>query len=130
MTSGALLMEYPVVSIKLNRPPPEPGASTKLFPVTATELVPMLLVVTVEKPCPPIAACGPSTASPRANLPPKSLTTRKPNCLAQVKPTLYCESIVRGGNSWRFWIPFLFSVNKDHCCPPVKLHPLSKLACP
>src|ERR1700722_17228544 len=102
MKSGALLIEYPVVSTKLNRPPPEPGASTKLFPVVVTELVAMLFVVKLEKPRPPIVACGPSTETPRANLPPKSLTTRKPYCRAHEKPTLYCGSIVKGGASVRF----------------------------
>src|SRR5580700_6716741 len=130
MKSGALLIEYPVVSTKLNRPPPEPGASTKLFPVVLTELVAMLFVVTEENPRPPIVAWGPSTDNPKANLPPKSLTTRKPYCRAQLKPTLYCGSMVRGGVSVRFSIPFLFSVSKDHCCPPVKVQPLLRAACP
>ena len=37
-----------------------------------------LMVVTVEKPRPPIVACGPSMEAPRANLPPKSFTKRAP----------------------------------------------------
>ena len=88
-----------------------------------------VVVVTDEKPRPPMVACGPSTAKPKANLPPKSFTTRKPYSRSQLKPTVYCGSIVAGVHSWRFRIPFLFSVARDHIWPPVIIHPLSVAAC-
>src|SRR5215469_851431 len=113
--SGDLLKEYPVVSTKLNSPPPLPGPSTNVFPMVLTEALPSDVVVTLENPRPPMVACGPSTDRPTANLPPKSLVTRKPYCRSHVKPTWYCESIVMGSTSVRFAIPFLVSVAKDHC---------------
>ncbi|PYX69137.1 MAG: hypothetical protein DMG78_22975 [Acidobacteria bacterium] len=115
MKSGDLFKEYPVVSTKFSKPPPEPGPSTKALPMVLTVAVPWLVVETLEKPRPPIVACGPSTERPRANLPPKSLTTRNPYCRAQLKPTWYCESTVIGRTSVRFVIPFLVSVANDHC---------------
>src|SRR5215471_9241575 len=87
------------------------------------------MVVTLEKPRPPSVVCGDSTAAAKANLPPKSFTTRKPYWRAQVKPTLYCESITIGGTSWRLTIPFLFSVARDHICPAVSDKPLSQATC-
>src|SRR5579864_9397784 len=128
IASGDLLTEYPVVSTKLYKPPPLPGASVKVLPVVATEAEP-IVVVTEEKPRPPTVACGPSIERPRANLPPKSFTMRKAYWRAHVKPTTYCGSMIMGRSSWRFWIPFLSVVAKVHIWPPVKLQPLSKAAC-
>src|SRR5207302_4719511 len=130
MKSGDLLNEYPVVSTKLYKPPPFPGASTKAFPTVVTVAFPRSVVVTVEKPRPPIVDCGASIDRPRANFPPKSLTTRKPYWRIQLKPTWYCESMVWGRTSVRLVIPFLVSVAKDHCGRPLMINPLSKPPCP
>src|SRR5438445_13484053 len=96
IASGDLLTEYPVVSTKLYKPPPLPGASMKVLPVVATEAEPMVVVLTEEKPRPPTVACGSSIERPRANLPPKSFTMRKAYWLAHVNATTYCWLISMG----------------------------------
>src|SRR5437764_15304780 len=98
MTSGALLVVYPVASNALNNPPPAPGALMKKFcdgfPVAG---------VKVENPRPPNVVCGASTANATAPLSlAKLFTARKPYCRAQVQPTTYAGSSLGGGISRRF----------------------------
>src|SRR5260221_1957888 len=135
MKSGPLLTVYPVASKALYKPPPAPGAFRKKFQVVAVvaQEVTMvagaaapLMVVTDEKPRPPIVACGPSIETPRANLPWKSFTARIAYCRAQVKPATYCGSIISGSASCLLAMPFLFSVAKVHIWPPVKDAPFSQ----
>src|SRR5260221_10746401 len=136
MKSGALLTVYPVASKALYKPPPAPGAFRKKFQVVAVVAPEVtmvagaaapLMVVTEEKPRPPMVACGPSIETPRANLPPKLFTARIPYCRAQVYPATYCGSICSGFDSWRLLMPFLFSVASDHICPPVNCQPFSQV---
>jgi hypothetical protein len=50
-------MEYPVVSAKLYKPPPEPAASRIVLPPVAV-VIPDVDVTTEENPRPPMVACG------------------------------------------------------------------------
>src|SRR4029077_7777539 len=44
----------------------------------------------------------------------KFLATRKPHCRAQLKPIVYCGSMVMGRASLRLSTPFLVSVTRLH----------------
>src|SRR5579859_1134541 len=129
MMSGALLTVYPVGSKELNSPAAFPGALRKKFCVVVTAPSAVVLESDV-KPRPPSVACGPSTESPSATLPPKSFTTRKAYARSHVKPTTYWGSIIIGNNSWRLLMPLRFSVASVHICPPVKDQPLSNITPP
>src|ERR1700733_6291244 len=58
------------------------------------------------------------------------LATRIPYCRAQLKPTVYCGSMVIGTASVRLSVPCLVSVTRLHIWPPVTVQPLSKAAWP
>src|ERR1700676_4067298 len=80
-------------------------------------------------PWPPRVACESSTEKASHALLLIFFDIRKPYCRAQLKPTLYCGSMVIGNASERLSTPFFVSVIKLHICPPVKLQPLFNAAC-
>src|SRR5260370_31246296 len=100
MTSGDLFTVYPVASNALNNPPAAPGALIKKF-VEGVTAPTALVLVNVENPRPPSVACGPSTESPTASLPPTSFTIRKPYSRAQLRPPTYVGPIIIGRASSR-----------------------------
>src|SRR5664279_2322366 len=81
-------------------------------------------------PCVVMVSCEFSTETPSQILLLRFLVTRNPYCRAQLKPTVYCGSIVMGNASDRLSSPIFVSVTKLHICPPVKLHPLCNAAWP
>src|SRR6516165_6770106 len=93
---------------ELSKPPPFPGLPNAKFATLprAAKVV-----------------WGFSTEAPTHKRLPKFWTKRIPYCRAQLKPTVYCGSIVMGRASVRLSRPCLVSVTKLHICPPVRLHP-------
>ena len=75
-------------------------------------------------PCVVRVSCEFSTEKPNHILLLKFLVTRNPYCLSQLKPTVYCGSMVIGVASLRLSKPSLVSVTRLHIWPPVKVQPL------
>src|ERR1700688_891598 len=100
---------------ELQSPPPAPAEPIR-------KLEALLCVDTV--------ACGFSTLTANQTLLPKFFAKRTPYCRAQLKPTVYCGSMVMGRASVRLSVPFLVSVTRLHISPAVRDHPLSNAAWP
>src|SRR5450755_4113649 len=101
--------------LELYKPPARP-----CDPITKFAVFPWVVIV----------SCEFSTDSPNHTLLLKFLVTRNAYCRAQLKPTVYCGSIVMGNASLRLSSPCLVSVTKLHICPAVTVMPSCRAAWP